>query len=106
MAELANAALSACPDTELVLGGYSQGAMVVHNALSSGSLSSSDVAAVLAFGDPLNGSTFEGVDDSKVLQVCGSEDFICSRGGSSVDGSHISYTKDAQSAAEFAVQVS
>lgn len=105
MAELAASALSACPNTKLVLSGYSQGAMVVHNALSSGSLSGSDVAAVLAFGDPLNGSAFEGVDDSKVLQVCGSEDFICSRGGSSVDGSHLSYSDDGQTAAEFAVEV-
>lgn len=103
MADLAQQALSACPDTKIVLGGYSQGAMVVHNAL--GNFDGSNVAAVLAFGDPFNGQAFDGVDSSKVLEVCGSSDFLCSSGGTNVQGGHISYSDDGQQAAEFAVKV-
>lgn len=104
MAQLAQQAISACPDTKLVLSGYSQGAMVVHNAL--GDFDGSKVAAVLAFGDPLNGRDFSGVDAGKVLEICGDSDFLCSSGGTNVSGGHISYSDDGAQAAEFAVQVS
>lgn len=80
MASQASAVLSSCPDTKLVLSGYSQGAMVVHNALSAQGLDGSKVAAIVAFGDPLNGQAFEGVDASKVKEFCGSSDFLCSAG--------------------------
>lgn len=104
MADLAQQALSACPDTKLVLGGYSQGAMVVHNAL--GTFDGSKVAAILVFGDPFNGQPFDGVDNSKVLETCGSSDFLCSSGGTNVSGGHISYSDDGEQAAQFAVKVS
>lgn len=35
MAYLTKTALKNCPDTKVVLGGYSQGSMVVHNAAKS-----------------------------------------------------------------------
>jgi predicted esterase len=69
MAKLAQEVLTSCPDTKLVLSGYSQGAMVVHNALSAQGLDGSKVAAVVCFGDPLNGQEFTGVDSSKVVSV-------------------------------------
>lgn len=103
MAELAQQALSACPDTKLVLSGYSQGAMVVHNAISS--IGGTSVSAVVNFGDPLNGQGFDGLDDSKVLQTCGSSDFLCSSGGTNVQGGHISYSDDGAAAATFAIEV-
>lgn len=102
MADIATRALSACPETKIVLGGYSQGAMVVHNAL--GSFDGSKLAAIVAFGDPLNGQAFEGVDASKVLEICGSSDFLCSSGGTNVSGGHISYSDDGAQAAQFAVK--
>lgn len=103
MAKLANQALQACPKTKIVLSGYSQGAMVVHNALSNG-LDGSSVAAVVVFGDPLNGQSFDGVDASKTKEYCGSSDFICASGPTNGSGSHLSYGSDAQAAAEFVVQ--
>ncbi|CZT22716.1 uncharacterized protein RCC_08421 [Ramularia collo-cygni] len=106
MASQAGNILSSCPDTKLVLAGYSQGAMAVHNALSAQGLDGSKVAAVVAFGDPFNGQDFEGVDASKVMEFCGSSDFLCSRGGSNGSGSsHLSYGGDAEAAAEFIVGV-
>ncbi|KAK5126991.1 hypothetical protein LTR85_008350 [Meristemomyces frigidus] len=102
MAKLAQQALSECPNTKVVLSGYSQGAMVVHNAL--GSLSSGDVASVVVFGDPLNGESFKNVDKSKVLDVCGSSDFVCDHGPTDASGSHLSYHSSAQKAATFIKQ--
>ncbi|EME88910.1 carbohydrate esterase family 5 protein, partial [Pseudocercospora fijiensis CIRAD86] len=104
MAKHAQAILSSCPDTKLVLSGYSQGAMVVHNALSSQGLDGSKVAAVVAFGDPFNGQDFEGVDASKCKEFCGSSDFLCSSGGTTGSGGHVSYGGDAEAAASFIVQ--
>lgn len=99
MASLAQQAKQKCPKTKIVLSGYSQGAMVVHNAL--GKFDGSNVAAVIVFGDPMNGMSFKGVDKSKALEVCGSSDFLCDRAGSDlkVNGSHLSYTSSATQAA-------
>lgn len=78
--------------------------MVVHNALSSQGIDGSKVAAVVAFGDPFNGQAFEGVDASKCKEFCGSGDFLCSMGGTTGSGSHLSYGGDADAAAQFIVQ--
>ena len=90
MAALVKQALEQCPDTKIILGGYSQGAMVVHSALNS--IDGSKIAAVAAFGDPMNGQSFKGVDDSKVVRYCGSTDFVCDFSGKTQGaGSHLSY---------------
>lgn len=50
-------ALSKCPDTQIVLSGYSQGAMLVHNTMNT--LSSTQAASVkvaVTFGDPFDGT--------------------------------------------------
>lgn len=99
MAKLAQQALSQCPSTKVVLGGYSQGAMVVHSALSS--LSGTTISAVTAFGDPENGSGFTGVDDSKVVRYCDSGDSVCDMMGKTTgSGSHLSYGSNTQEAAQ------
>ena len=104
MAKDAQSALSSCPSTKLALSGYSQGAMVVHNALSAQGLDGSKVAAIVVYGDPLNGQSFKGVDSSKVLEICGSSDTICASGPSNVSGSHLSYSSDTQQGADFIVK--
>ncbi|KAI2476164.1 Cutinase [Pyrenophora tritici-repentis] len=52
MADLVQLAKKQCPSTKIILSGYSQGAMVVHNAFSKG-VSAGDVAGAVLFGDPL-----------------------------------------------------
>ncbi|KAK4638306.1 Cutinase [Fulvia fulva] len=104
MASQAQSILSSCPDTKLVLSGYSQGAMVVHNALSSQGLDGSKVAAAVLFGDPFNGQALDGVDASKVKEFCGGADTLCSGGGgTTLSGSHLSYGGDTEAAAQFVV---
>ena len=74
--------------------------MVVHNALSSGNLDGSKVAAVAVFGDPFNGQGFKGVDETKVVRYCGGSDFVCDLSGPTEGtGSHISYGSNLKEAA-------
>ena len=107
MAMLAREARRQCPETKIVLAGYSQGARCLHGALekSERPFDGGDVAAVVAFGDPLNGRerSFKGVDRDDVLQVCGDSDERCQRGEVDlwVHGGHVSYGKSAEEVAEW-----
>jgi cutinase len=105
MAQLVATALAQCPDTKIVVSGYSQGAMVVHNAFKNG-LTGSQVAGAVCFGDPLKRESIGDLPKEKVKQFCGSADQICGAGGDGgATGSHISYGSSAQPAADFAISV-
>lgn len=56
---LTQQALSQCPTTKVALAGYSQGGLVIHYALNEDGLSSSDVSAIVYFGDPGKSSMTE-----------------------------------------------
>ena len=107
MAMLAREARMQCPGTKLVLAGYSQGARCLHGALekSERPFDGGDVAAVVAFGDPLNGKerSFKGVERDDVLQVCGDSDERCQEGQVDlwVHGGHVSYGRTAEDVAEW-----
>lgn len=103
---LAREAHRQCPDTKIVLAGYSQGARCIHGALekSEHPVDGSEIAAVVAFGDPLNGENeFKHVDRQKVLQVCGDSDDRCQHGQVDqwVHGGHISYGQSAKEVARW-----
>jgi len=107
MAMLAREARLQCPGTKIVLAGYSQGARCLHGALekSERPFNGGDVAAVVAFGDPLNGKerSFKGVEREDVLQVCGDSDDRCQEGQVDlwVHGGHVSYGRTAEDVAEW-----
>lgn len=104
MASLVSQALSQCPSTKIIVSGYSQGAMVVHNAFRNG-LSSSQVAGAVLFGDPLKRQAVGDLSMAKVKQFCGTSDTICGGGGDGgATGGHISYGSSADAAATFAIQ--
>ena len=104
MAKLVKQALSQCPKTKVLLGGYSQGAMVVHNAFSKG-LSATDVSGAVMFGDPLKRQAISGLSADQIKQFCGTADQICGGGGDGgATGSHLSYGSSADAAASFAIQ--
>ncbi|RDW58566.1 uncharacterized protein DSM5745_11257 [Aspergillus mulundensis] len=97
MASLVETALKQCPDTKVVLGGYSQGAMVVHNA--AGKLSSGQVVGAVTFGDPFKAQKPSNIDQFKTF--CASGDPVCLNGANVM--AHLSYGDDAQTAAQFLV---
>ncbi|ROV87664.1 hypothetical protein VSDG_09648 [Cytospora chrysosperma] len=101
MAELATLAYTQCPDTQLVLSGYSQGGQLVHNAADQISSNVTDfVAAVLIFGDPDNGEAVGDIPDDKVHVICHALDGICLHLGI-ITPQHLNYQEDAPAAAEW-----
>ncbi|KAL3481335.1 cutinase-domain-containing protein [Aspergillus californicus] len=97
MASLVSEALKQCPDTKVVLGGYSQGAMVVHNA--AGKLSSGQVVGAVTFGDPFKAQQPDNI--AKFKTFCASGDPVCLDGANIM--AHLSYGSDATEAAQFLV---
>ncbi|KAL4949699.1 cutinase-domain-containing protein [Aspergillus filifer] len=97
MAKLVQTAKKNCPDTKVVLGGYSQGAMVVHNA--AGKLSSGDIVGAVTFGDPFKDQKPNNIAQFKTW--CASGDPVCLNGANVM--AHLSYGSDAAAAAKFLV---
>ncbi|KAI9376146.1 cutinase-domain-containing protein [Aspergillus egyptiacus] len=97
MADLVNQALQQCPDTKVVLGGYSQGAMVVHNA--AGKLQAGQVVGAVTFGDPFKTQHPDTIEHFKTW--CATGDPVC-RGGANFMA-HLSYGSNAAEAAQFLV---
>jgi cutinase len=104
MASLVQQALSQCPSSKIVVSGYSQGGMVVHNAFSSHGLTSSQVSAAVQFGDPQNGQAVGNLPSSEVMQICHSGDHVCDGSGTfAITQAHLTYGNDAGSAADFII---
>jgi cutinase len=93
-----------CPNTKLVLGGYSQGAGVMD--MTSHQLSpqvANHVAAVALFGNPqssyakqLSDNQIPAINPSyspKTIEICLPDDNICAEGGSII--AHLGYVPDA-----------
>lgn len=118
-ADLLNQAAKNCPDTQIVLSGYSQGAMEVHlgEAMVSAEVAAQIAAVVsrnvanvygfdidlhqqVVFGDPFKGRPFPNVDSSKVMTYCFNDDFICDD-LPVVDTYHLEYVVDTPAAATF-----
>ncbi|XP_006457779.1 hypothetical protein AGABI2DRAFT_190202 [Agaricus bisporus var. bisporus H97] len=94
---------SSCPNTAIVMAGYSQGAQVTH--LAANQISSSvqnRVNAVVVFGDPDNGDGFPGVLNGRSITFCADGDNICD-GGIIVLPPHFSYGQNVGEAASFVV---
>ncbi|KAI6369768.1 hypothetical protein MCOR25_004395, partial [Pyricularia grisea] len=94
-------AATKCPNTKIVLSGYSQGAQVVHKT--AGVLSAdvaSKITAVLTLGDPYQKRTLANIPASKWRVICHEGDNICA-GGIIVNDPHKNYQLDAQDAASW-----
>ncbi|KAF8171580.1 cutinase [Mycena galopus ATCC 62051] len=107
MASLINQAASQCPSTQIAIGGYSQGAQLVHNAASMLSATvTARIAAVVLFGDPdrVGRSTLPPVGTVPAANVdsfCHNEDIICTGSGGATQ--HLNYNLDAPAASSFIV---
>ncbi|KAF3349950.1 Cutinase like protein [Verticillium longisporum] len=101
MAQLTARAVTQCPNTKIVLSGYSQGAQVVHNA--AGQLTAAQtnrVTAVLTFGDPKRNQPFGTIPASRTRVICRTGDNIC-EGGFTITPAHTQYQQDAPAAASW-----
>ncbi|KFX96247.1 hypothetical protein V495_03604 [Pseudogymnoascus sp. VKM F-4514 (FW-929)] len=101
MAELVGQAMTQCPDTKVVMSGYSQGGQLVHNAAEQLSAdSSAKVSAVVIFGDPDDGDAVGSIPAANVDVICHDGDNICD-GGILILAPHLTYSMDAGAAAAF-----
>ncbi|KAF2429569.1 cutinase-domain-containing protein [Tothia fuscella] len=104
MASLVKKARAQCPNTKVVVSGYSQGGQAIHNAFSKQGLSKSQVAAAVLFGDPQNGQKVGDLATADVFQDCHAGDRICESSGSFlITPAHTTYGQDAGIAAQFIV---
>lgn len=95
--------LTKCPQTKLVVSGYSQGAQVVHNAANIlGTSGMAGVSSVVVFGDPLDGTAVTGAANNTKV-ICHFGDNICD-GGDLILLPHLTYAMDADDAADFVVE--
>ncbi|GAQ36980.1 cutinase family protein [Mycobacterium pseudoshottsii] len=90
-----------CPNTKIVLGGYSQGATVIDLASTAmPSTVADNVAAVALFGEPSSGfssmlwggqplPTINPLYGAKTINLCAADDPICTGGGNIM--AHVSY---------------
>ncbi|TGO83989.1 hypothetical protein BPOR_0566g00100 [Botrytis porri] len=112
MASEIEAAYAACPNTNLVASGYSQGGQVVHNALALLPAATVKwISSVVIFGDPEKmlihrrtdkGQAIPNMDASKVDTICHTGDNIC-EAGDIILPAHLTYGEDATAAAAFVV---
>ncbi|KAL0932123.1 carbohydrate esterase family 5 protein [Colletotrichum truncatum] len=101
MANLVSQAATRCPNTKIVLSGYSQGGQLVHNAAKKLTTAlTNKISAVLIFGDPFDGQPVGNIPASKVKIICHDGDNICD-GGIIITADHRNYEQDAPAAAAF-----
>ncbi|KAJ4421925.1 hypothetical protein N0V82_003422 [Gnomoniopsis sp. IMI 355080] len=101
MANLTVQASTQCPNTKLVISGYSQGGQLVHNAADLLSAEVTEfVSAVLIYGDPDNGQPVGNISSSIVKVYCHVADGICA-GLGILTPTHGTYDKNALEAAEW-----
>jgi cutinase len=116
-----NAQAAACPAQKFILVGYSQGANVVDNSVgisSQGALVGAPivavipstveprVAALLLFGNPIRaiGRSINNNYQARTLDICANGDPVCQAGGLNFFA-HLSYTRNAGQAADFAASL-
>ncbi|KAI1975724.1 hypothetical protein LOZ53_004044 [Ophidiomyces ophidiicola] len=100
MAALVKQALANCPATKIAVAGYSQGAMVLHDAAEI--LGNGKVAAAVVFGDPLRYLPLDIAMPGNIRKLCARGDPVC---GNGEDISlHRSYGEVAEEAAQFIIK--
>jgi len=96
--------LGGCPNTKLVLSGYSQGGQVVHNTANLLTASAlARVSSTVIFGDPKYPALLAGIPASRQLVICHDTDDICG-GGDLIRASHLDYAMDVEEAADFVMR--
>ena len=81
---------SQCPDSKIILSGYSQGGEAVHSAVSSSGFDASSVTGAVLFGDPEKTAPLTGIPAANVLEICADGDGVCN-GSFTISAAHLSY---------------
>jgi len=100
MAKLANQVHQKCPQTHIILSGYSQGGYLTHRAAENIDSGTASMTAALIFGDPLFKKPVGKIPSSRVLIVCHKGDDICGE-GKVIKSAHLTYSEDTGTAADF-----
>ncbi|KAH9209030.1 putative cutinase [Leptodontidium sp. 2 PMI_412] len=104
MTNFVNQALTTCPDTKVVMSGYSQGGQVVHNtAKAMGAATMARINSVVIFGDPQSQTPVTGAEN-KTLVICHSDDNICSN-GDLILPAHLTYGFDSPQAGQYVAKM-
>ncbi|TFK40467.1 cutinase [Crucibulum laeve] len=101
MANSVTSTANSCPNSKIVISGYSQGAQVTH--LAAARLSSTiqnRVSAVVTFGDPDRDQALPGVLQGRRKTFCAAGDLIC-EGQPIILAPHLSYGANTPEAASF-----
>ncbi|KAF4637362.1 hypothetical protein G7Y89_g711 [Cudoniella acicularis] len=102
MAQLIQQAMTQCPNTKVVMAGYSQGGQLVHNAATQMSAATqAKVSSAIIFGDPDNGTAIGSISAAKTKVICHPTDNICMH-GDAILAAHLTYSQNADEAAAFA----
>ncbi|KAK2011802.1 cutinase [Colletotrichum eremochloae] len=105
MATLTEKAITNCPNSSIIISGYSQGGQLAHNAAAMMSQATvASVAGAVIFGDPLNGQPVQGIPADRTKIICHNGDNIC-EGGNQIRRAHLTYGNDAPEAAQFAASL-
>ncbi|TFK36400.1 cutinase [Crucibulum laeve] len=101
MANSVTSTVNSCPNSKIVISGYSQGAQVTHRAAARLSTTVQDrVSAVVTFGDPNRDKALPGVLQGRRKTFCAFGDLICT-GQPIILAAHLGYGSDAPEAAAF-----
>jgi len=115
MGRVAKSIMQSCPETKIVLAGYSQGAEQVHGALAKPNLGDlgAKIAAAITYGDPMatiaakmNVGIWGCLPEDRTKVFCNKGDGVCG-GAFSISAAHMSYTTngDVGKGATFASQM-
>jgi len=94
-----NALAARCPKTNIVLSGYSQGAMVARICAAwAGDAAKKQIKGLALFGDPFNGADVKGIPKSQIKTWCNSGDGVC-KGAFQIGAAHLAYVGSSTSQA-------
>ncbi|KAF4536460.1 Cutinase [Lasiodiplodia theobromae] len=101
MADYVEEAMTACPQTKLVISGYSQGAQLTHNAAKLLPANvTSKISSAVTFGDPYLSEPFQGMSNATALKLCNEGDGVC-QAGATIGLQHLVYARRVAEAADF-----
>jgi cutinase len=108
MQDTINAMVTQCPDSTIVVGGYSQGAAVVHRAVEELPAATMDrIAGVVTYGDTQklqDKNQVPNFDPAKTKIICATGDLVCV-GTLTILPAHLSYGANADEGSAFLNQM-